>query len=447
MKNLPFNRPRAHVALLSLTAISLAAPAARAACDLKVTSAYPVKANGAAYNPKYGETYYLKVVWQVTGTPKGPYSILFKLAGKTYKWTGVKTGAGAGYSGIAPFNMELDGPIPYSVTLDSDQVSGDTTKGNNVIKGTFTPTPPTKALEYFNAKARTGTETFTVPWNAGGIVTSGFTLLGKPTTGSFQVVTQATGPVGGTAATTTPTGDPVWQTTRTNYSPLAGNQWADTTNFKVTVSSARTKISSLRAVTWAKETAFPADVLPYTVANTWVQSTDPAITAFVKTVLPANYKATMGPYDAAKKLYMAVVKRTIYKTPAVQDAKYTFTNKIGDCGSFTNLCSACFRSIGIPSRSNTGFWLGTDQWHVKGEFYLSGIGWIPFDPSESRLYDTSGKYPYFFGSDASLNNFCAVGRGEDHQISTVGTTSTQVGALFISGTAVNATSSNTANLK
>jgi transglutaminase-like putative cysteine protease len=448
MKNLPRARTRVHHALLSLVAICLAAPAVNAACDVKVTSAYPVNASGAAYNPKYGETYYLKVVWQVTGTPKGPYSILFKLAGKTFKWTGVKTGAGAGFSGIAAFNMELDGPIPYSVTLDSDHVSGDTTKKNNVIKGTLTPTPPTKALEYFNPKAHTGTETCTIPWNAGGTVTSGFTVLGKPTTGTFQVVNLATGPVGSTVVASTPAADSIWVTTRTNYSPVIGNQqWADTTHFTVTVSSARTKISSLRAVTWATETAFPADVLPYTLTNTWSQSTDPAVTAFVKSVLPANYRATMGPYDAAKKLYMAVVKRTVYKTPAVQDAKYTLQNKIGDCGSFTNLCSACFRSIGIPSRSNTGFWVGTDQWHVKGEFYLKGIGWIPFDPSESRLFDTTGKYPYFFGSDSTLNNFCAVGRGEDHRIGTAATTTTQVGWLSYTGTAVNAFYGSTATLK
>jgi transglutaminase-like putative cysteine protease len=433
---------------IGLGATLLTISAANAACDLKVTSAYPVNSKGVAYNPKYGESYYIKVVWQVTGTPKAPYSILFQVAGQKYKWTGVNAGQGAGYSGLTGFALQLDGAIPFSVTLDPDHVSGDTKTADNVFKGTLTPTPPSKALEYFSPLAHTGTETCTVPWNIGGTVSSGYTLMGKPVTGTFQVVNTATGPAGSLSVTTTPTSDPVWQTPRNSYTPSAGSaQWQDTTSFKVTVSNARTNIAKLRAVTWAQEAKVTAAVLPFTKPDAWVQSTDPVVTAFVKSVLPANYKTTLTPYDAAKKLYMAVVKRTVYETPAIQDSKTTLNIKKGDCGSFTNLCSACFRSIGIPSRSNTGFWVGTDQWHVKGEFYLQGIGWIPFDPSESRLFDTSGTYPYFFGSDSTLNQFCAVGRGEDHQIGTDATTTSQVGWLVYSGNAVNGFYGSTATLK
>ncbi|MEO5712543.1 MAG: transglutaminase-like domain-containing protein [Luteolibacter sp.] len=435
-------------ASIALGTTFLTISAASAACDMKVLSASPVNSSGKAYNPKFGETYYLKVVWQVTGTPKTPYSILFQLAGKKYKWTGVAAGQGSGYTGVAGFSLQLDGAIPYTITLDPDHVSGDTKSANNIFKGNLTPTPPAKALEYFSPQVHTGTETCTVPWNIGGTVTDGYTVMGKPVTGTFQVVNLATGPSGSLSVTTTPTADPVWQTPRNSYTPSgASPQWTDTTNFKVTVSNARTNIAKLRAVTWAKETAFPAAILPFTKPDAWVQSMDPAITAYVKTILPANYKTTLTPYDAAKKIYMAVVKRTVYETPAIQDAKTTLGIKKGDCGSFTNLCSACFRSIGIPSRSITGFWMGTDQWHVKGEFYLQGIGWIPFDPSESRLFDTSGTYPYFFGSDSTLNQFCAVGRGEDHRIGTDATTTSQVGWLVYSGTAVNGSYGTTANLK
>ncbi|MEO5917909.1 MAG: transglutaminase-like domain-containing protein [Luteolibacter sp.] len=434
--------------ILTLAASLISLSAAHAACDLKVTNAYTVKSNGTAYNPKYGETYYLKVVWEVTGTPKTSYSILFQVAGQKYKWTGVSTGAGAGYSGIASFNLELDGEIPFSVTLDPDHLSGDTKTANNVFKGTFTPTPPATALEYFNPVVHTGSETCTVPWNLGGSVTDGYTIMGKPVTDSFQVVKSATGPTFSSAVITTPTGDPIWQTPRINYTPAVDNQhWIDTTNFKVSVSSVRTRISNLKAVTWAKEAQVPAKILPYLQPNDLVQSTDPAIAAYVKTVLPANYKTTLTPYDAAKKLYMAIVKRTVYETPAIQDALTTLSLKKGDCGSDTNLCSACFRSIGIPSRSNSGFWVGTDQWHVNGEFYLQGIGWIPFDPSESRTFDPSGKYPYFFGSDASLNQFVAVSRGEDHRVDGDHTTTAQVGWLVFSGNAANGTYGTTSTLK
>ncbi len=429
-----------------LAAITLLAPSAtkaenvenpaKAGCDLKITSATFVDSKGKAHNPKFGETYNLKVTWSVTGKPKAAYSILFKVAGETYKWTGLKSGAGTGYTGMTGFNLELDGEIPFSVTLDPDKTSGDTKTTNNIIKGTLKPTPPSIALEYFNPVARQAVESCAIAWNIGGTVSTGYLLFGQPVTSSFQTVNSAIGPQPNVTENSTPTGDPVWKSVRNSFTPAVGNQvWPGQSVFNVTVSGARTSIAKLRAVTWAKETGFPATVTPYLAPNTWVQSTDPAITAFVKTILPANYKTTMTPYDAAKKIYMAVVKRTVYETPAIQDAKTTLSIKKGDCGSFTNLCSACFRSIGIPSRSNSGFWVGTNQWHVNGEFYLQGIGWIPFDPSESRLFDTSGTYPYFFGSIAALNQFCAVSRGEDHRMGADQTTTTQVGQLFFTGTA------------
>lgn len=431
-----------------LAATALLAPVARAACDLKITSVYPVNSKGKPYHPKFGETYYLKVEWNVTGTPKAPYSILFKLAGETYKWTGLSAGPGSGFSGFTGFNLELDGGIPFSVTLDPDKTSGDSKTSNNVLKGTLTPTPPAKALEYFNPIIRTGSETCTVPWNQGGTVSSGYILMGKPVSGSFQKVVSTTGPAGNITTNSTPHGDPVWQTFRYAYTPSAGSsQWSDTSGFKVSVSGARVNIAKLRAVTWADEAAVSPSIAAYTQPNDWVQSTDPAITAFVNSVLPSNYRTTMKPYDAAKKLYMAVVKRTAYETPAIQDAKTTLSLKKGDCGSFTNLCSACFRSIGIPSRSNSGFWIGNNQWHVNGEFYLQGVGWIPFDGSESKLFDPSGVYPYFFGSDSTLNQFCAVSRGEDHRIGADRTTTTQVGQMFYSGTATFGAIENSANLK
>lgn len=420
----------------------------QAACDLKVLSAYPCDSNGVAYNPKFGETYYLRITWAVTGTPSAPFSILFKMAGETYKWTGLNTGQGSGYYGLAGFNMPLDGPIPWSITLDPDHTSGDTNLSNNVIGGTMTPTPPLKALEYFNPKVHVGSETTTVPWYVGGKVTSGFTVMGRPVTDSFQVVNRVTGPVGSTVVKTPNDGDYVFKTPRSNYVPTASsNEWKDSVNFTVTVSGARTNIASLRGVTWAKEALAPTTVTPYLKPDLMCQSTNPSILAYVKSVLPSTYKTTMSPYDAAKAIYMAVVKRTVYQTPATQDSVTTLSIKKGDCGSFTNLVSACLRSIGIPSRANTGFWIGSDQWHVKGEFYLTGIGWIPFDASESRLLDTSGTYPYYFGSDGSLNNFCAVGRGDDHTLSPNIITYTQVGWLFKTGTAVNQPYGSVCNLQ
>jgi transglutaminase-like putative cysteine protease len=76
--------------------------------------------------------------------------------------------------------------------------------------------------------------------------------------------------------------------------------------------------------------------------------------------------------------------------------------KAGNCTDFHSLFISLARSKGIPARFIIGFPLTAKDGDVKGyhcwaEFYVSGKGWIPVDPSEgSKLADLKARN-YLFG--------------------------------------------------
>eukprot|EP01132_Coremiostelium_polycephalum_P006228 gene6228-7758_t len=85
-------------------------------------------------------------------------------------------------------------------------------------------------------------------------------------------------------------------------------------------------------------------------------------------------------------------------------ASETIGYKCTDCGGFCILFSAIMRMHGIPSRLLFGRWSktageGEQKVHVKGEFYVDGIGWIPFDPASAITGDHVEPYTKFFGND------------------------------------------------
>ncbi|MFC2085147.1 transglutaminase family protein [Bacteroidota bacterium] len=56
----------------------------------------------------------------------------------------------------------------------------------------------------------------------------------------------------------------------------------------------------------------------------------------------------------------------------------------GDCGQYSNLFIALARSLGIPSRQQSGFNFHPDKlgYHVWSEIYLPEYGWIPVDATD-----------------------------------------------------------------
>ena len=425
------------LALIGLGTIGIQVRAA-AQCELTLTSAYTSDSQGNPYRPQVGDTYWVTFHWTVTGTPKSSYNIKFTEANQTYIWQGLPAAPG-NYWGYAGWALPLDSAIPVTITLDPDHVTGNTDLKGASGQGSFTPVPPTTSIEYYDPQQNTGSETFTVNFADGGIVTNGFTLMGVPTSDSFQQVLSATGPTGSMQVTTAPNNEPVWQTNYTNFAPVPGDDnWTCTQNFVVVDSNVRVNPTLLREATWAQLAALPADKLAWTKPDSLVQSTDPDVITFVNRVLPANYRTTMTPYDAARALFLAVVKYTTYEEPPGTNgsAVSTLQTKIADCLGFSTLHAACLRNIGIPSRTCCGWWTGTNQWHCTNEFYLPGCGWIGADGSQDKVWwDPTGTYSYMFGADTYRNGFCEVSRGTDHHTANFAVTELQVGWFFYSGSA------------
>ncbi|MCJ7795316.1 MAG: hypothetical protein MUQ56_00860, partial [Thermoleophilia bacterium] len=97
---------------------------AECACDIQVTSAEVVGADGTTL-PRVGETYVIRVEYVVHGTPSANFRIHFSLANTEGDYTDIQGADGGSYYWVWGVNCDLDGPIPWSVTVDPENLSGD----------------------------------------------------------------------------------------------------------------------------------------------------------------------------------------------------------------------------------------------------------------------------------------------------------------------------------
>src|SRR6266850_1818529 len=121
-----------------------------AACDLRVTGAGPWIPIGPG-TPQVGGYYGVRVYMTVTGTPAQSFRIKFTVANTTRYLQNLNLGQGS-YWWYFYWGIDLDDQMPWSVTLDPDGVSGDTNLVNNTASGTFTPVPPSAAVELYSPR-------------------------------------------------------------------------------------------------------------------------------------------------------------------------------------------------------------------------------------------------------------------------------------------------------
>ncbi len=69
---------------------------------------------------------------------------------------------------------------------------------------------------------------------------------------------------------------------------------------------------------------------------------------------------------------------------AERSAKTTLLRRNGDCGQYSILFTAMCRSLEIPTRVVSGFWINGGQ-HRWAEFYIEGEGWIPVDVAAAQV--------------------------------------------------------------
>ena len=82
--------------------------------------------------------------------------------------------------------------------------------------------------------------------------------------------------------------------------------------------------------------------------------------------------------------------------------RYVMENGHGDCGQVALLYISLCRSIGIPARWESGWWIypGEVNWHDWAETYFEGVGWVPTDQSYGRgAVDTPMNSYYASGID------------------------------------------------
>lgn len=420
------------------------AGAAHAACELKVDSLLTTKSvNGAnvAYVPKIAEDYRVTANFTITGAPNAPFKVRFEMAGqkKDVMVTNLSQGA---RNVTANFGrLPLDGTIPLKVTLDFDHTTGDNTLLNNIKTASFAPVGPTTKVEYFEKQTLQMTQTANVAFFNAGSLNRMLLMMGQPSTDSWQTLVSSsctlldawgTHPV--SASVANPGFQRVFGWDKNN--PGLGGAYmvakskVDVKNVKINkglINASWTQVDALDGINVFKHYKQPEDV---------VQSNSPEIGAFVTGALGANYRNTMTPYTAARKLFQAVVKHVTYVAPSPShSAVAVYQNGTGDCGAFSIFFVAACRRVGIPARVACGAWVGTDAGHCWAECYIPGAGWILSDGSASDYWSPNGDYAYCFGNLFDLNLRMANMRGNTFTFGGLTTSWLQGPGLWHWGTA------------
>jgi len=202
--------------------------------------------------------------------------------------------------------------------------------------------------------------------------------------------------------------------------PFDGTRYSFVQQFSVKEYNQRVDANKLRLVTWADVDAVQSTPLLayYTQPESVVQSDNPKFAAFVTSVLGPDYRQNYTPYDAARKMFQTVVARSTYFYPQpgqedlrAQTALDMLEHPLGDCGSFTMVLVATFRSMGLPARTAVGAWAGKDAGHAWSELYFPGYDWVIADGSMSDSIDPDGTFAYYFGIATDRNERMVMSRG------------------------------------
>jgi hypothetical protein len=431
-----------------------------------ITSAYVgTKKNGSIQAPSIGEWWPLTVEFTVTGTPKNNYHIDFAIAEQwayvefTDKTPGPKTATGWLF-------VPLDGKMPWSVKIDPFNLvdADDPTKspiplnlptgigssstkrvtvsrpviqavGKKSMSGTFEPVPPATAIDFYNPVWAVGAQSVFTKFKSGGTITQLEALAGCPSTESWQKVLSTVFRVDSGAGTDFLKEQPVDQVTmqpvfflNKKNVPVADVSLIQ--QFALELRGTRVDASILRAVTWAQLDALSSlNIFKfYQSPEAVIQSNAAKITNFVKQTLGANHRQHYTPYDAARKLFQAVLAHTKYYYPAPSttdlrpdDAVDMLDKGFGDCGGFSILLVALYRNIGFPARTACGAWIGQDAGHCWCEMYFPGHGWMVSDGSAGNSMSEAGKNAYYFGVVPNLNWRYACMRGNTFKMGDITT--------------------------
>jgi len=388
---------------------------ANAQCDIQIVSAGPCLLDSTYGIPHVGDdAYAVKAVVNVIGAPTHPFRFRMTLANNTnYSgYISLTNWYGAWWWYVVP--MALDDPIPWSITFDPDGVSGDTNLVNNSASGTFTPIPPSTAVELYSPRLMQGGQICTLNFQPGsGTIPNFMVVFGYPTSHGAQTVISVNQPTNAQYITTSPNGVPILAIVRNNVSAAT---FQDTNSFTVQLNRIRVNPTLLRTATWADLNALTTNWTQWLASDQVCESTSSQITNFIQLSLPANYRTTMTPYDTARTLHQAVMKKLTYlATPLFSDAVGVLQDGHAECGGFAALLTACLRNVGIPARPISGNREGVGYLgHIRVEFHLPGVEWLVADPTDGNGADPTGTYAYYFGYVPNADSYFATDIGDNH---------------------------------
>lgn len=117
--------------------------------------------------------------------------------------------------------------------------------------------------------------------------------------------------------------------------------------------------------------------------------------------------------DFGRRVFLQVTRSLRYEYTEKMDrlASHLCEADSADCGGMCVLFVAALRANGIPARLLAGRWakssvpdaqlngVAYNQQHVKAEFYVDDLGWVPVDLSSAVLHDKTPEGLQYFGHD------------------------------------------------
>lgn len=175
----------------------------------------------------------------------------------------------------------------------------------------------------------------------------------------------------------------------------------------------QTKVSALESKTpFPLGSVSPSEAV-YLQFTNMVQN-DPNIKSMAHQ-LTGNAKSE---YEAVSAIINWVTDNIKYSfNPPKYDASYTLSTRSGNCQNFAHLSIAMLRSVGIPARIVGGITL-KQGWkvpidaknsivqsigqggHAWLEVYFPDLGWLPYDPQQSRQFTSSRHIKQTHGLDS-----------------------------------------------
>ena len=169
-----------------------------------------------------------------------------------------------------------------------------------------------------------------------------------------------------------------------------------------------------------KTSLTPEETSRYLTSERYILVNHPEIEKASKKIKKPYYLIEPDPtkqqLDMVKKIFKFVLRNMSYSGYNYNDkgALEALRTHRGDCSEYSDLFIALCRAKGLPARVAEGL---TSEYHVTpkhawAEVFISGLGWIPFDPT---FADTRGAYfdsmkPIYIGLSRIRNDKTLGGR-------------------------------------